>query len=157
MFCRHDGWSHETAWEGGPYTCLRFNLGGSITPATDGAWDRLVLADCPLNTPLRIACATSLFSPLSLTTPFDSNAYGGSIFTFDELKRANKDHPEASPIPLHRGDRAPHPEGMQALLPRIFPLGKGGDVPADLVLTVYDAPAALHMKRWRRDNEDSEQ
>ena len=45
MFCRHDDWSHKTAWDGGPCARLRFTLGGSISPATDGAWDSLVLAD----------------------------------------------------------------------------------------------------------------
>ena len=37
MFCRHDDWSHKTAWDGGPCARLRFNLGGAISPATDGA------------------------------------------------------------------------------------------------------------------------
>ena len=145
MLCRYNGWSHDKAWDGGPYTRLRFSLGGSIRPATDGAWYRLVLADVPQNTDLRKACASSLFSPPSSAPSFDTEAYGQGIFNFERLKRAYKDHPEASPVPLHRGDLSPLTGCMQALLPRIFPLGKGVDVPADLVLTVYDASAAQNI------------
>ena len=105
------------------------------------------------NIDLRKACASSLFSPHSLTTSFDTEAYGLGIFNFDDLKRANKDHPEASPVPLHRGDLSPHTGCMQALLPRIFPFGKSGDIPAHLVLAVYDDTAARNIVRWCRDND----
>lgn len=113
-----------------------------------------MLANVPQNIDHRKAFASSLHVPHSLTTPFNTEVYGLSIFNFDDLKRANKDHPESSPVPLHRGDQSPHTGCMQALLPRNYPLCKGGDVPADLVLTVYDAPAALNIMCWRRDDED---
>ena len=157
MLCRHDMWSHDTAWARGPCTRLRFSLGGTITPATDGAWDRLVLADVPQDAALRQACSSSLHSPPSSHPSFDTEAYGKGIFEFDRLKQAHKVNPTASPGPLHRGDHSPLTGCMQALLPRIFPLGKGGDVPADLVLTVYDAPAAWNIQRWRRENVEADQ
>ena len=155
MFCCHHDWSNNTALVGGPCARLRFNLGDMISPATDGAWNTLVLADCPLTISLRMDCATSFHSPLSLTTPFDSIVYGGSLFTFEELIRAHKGDHDASPAPLHRGNINPDPSEIQSLLPRIFPLGKGGYVPADLVLTVYDAQADLHIQRWLRDNDET--
>ena len=102
----------------------------------------MVLADCPLNISLRMECAASFLSPHSLTTPFDSGEYGGMVFSFGALRRAHKKDPDSSPAPLHRGPVEPRTNEMHALLPRIFPLGKGGDVPADLTLTVYDAPAS---------------